>query len=195
MEVISSRNRLLHGNEHCTDADVNIINLKINLNFCKKLRLLEAKGMAIQYQLACLSTLGGAYHLTNRPDTAFMIAYRQELVGRMLGSMSVIIRAKVFQAVNLYLLGHRRKSDQLFKLCKKLATENSWVGMLPFVTACELWLRNQHIASRDGTQQLSLRGAIDAGDGQQWQTIINVDDSVIMEGTIEAPSGSVGTVL
>jgi hypothetical protein len=55
----------------------------------------------IQYNLACLSTLGGAYHLCNHPETALVIAIRQEMYAKKLGSTSVALRAKVFQAVNL----------------------------------------------------------------------------------------------
>ena len=118
----------------------------MNLEFSKRLRRLEYKGLAIQYQLACLSTLGGAYHLTNKPETAFMIAYRQEMVGRLMGSVSVAIRAKVFQAVNLSLLGQDRLSKCMFAACKRMAAENSWAGMAAFVEASETWLRNQRAA-------------------------------------------------
>mmetsp|Transcript_107491 Transcript_107491/g.210694 ORF Transcript_107491/g.210694 Transcript_107491/m.210694 type:complete len:205 (-) Transcript_107491:178-792(-) len=115
----------------------------MNLEFSKRLKRLEYKGMVIQYQLACLSTLGGAYHLTNRPETAFMIAHRQEMVGRLLGSISVVIRAKVFQAVNLYLLGHKKASKRVFEVCRRLASDNLWSGMTAFVEASELWLSVQ----------------------------------------------------
>jgi hypothetical protein len=139
-----------------------------HMDFSWKLKLLERKGLAIQYQLACLSTLGGAYHLTNRPETAFMIAYRQELVGRLLGSMNVIIRAKVFQAVNLSLLGYQRKSKQVFATCKRLALDNSWAGMTPFVTASERWLRT-HRALKNADSG-SVSGAVDLA-GSEWREL------------------------
>lgn len=115
----------------------------LNLEFSKRIRVLEKKGLQIQYQLACLSTLGGAHHLCNHPETAFIIACRQEVIGRLLGSLSVVIRAKVFQAVNLSLLGRQKASKQLFKACKRVAAENSWTGMAAFVEASQLWLDGQ----------------------------------------------------
>lgn len=136
--------------------------LVMHIEFSCRLKTLERKGTAIQYQLACLSTLGGAYHLSNRPETAFMIAYRQETVGRLLGSLNVVIRAKVFQAVNLSLLGQPKMSRSMFKVCKKLASENSWTGMMAFVEASELWLNTQ-LALKDGSSAVS--GAVDSGAG------------------------------
>uniref|UniRef100_A0A7S3HSH5 Uncharacterized protein n=1 Tax=Spumella elongata TaxID=89044 RepID=A0A7S3HSH5_9STRA len=115
----------------------------LDLRFSKRLLVLEKKGMEIQYQLAYLSTLGGAYHLCNRPETAFYIALRQEMIGRLLGSHSIVIRAKVFQAVNLSLLGYPKASKNLFKACKRVAAANDWAGMTAFVTASEHWLRGQ----------------------------------------------------
>lgn len=123
----------------------------LNLEFSKRIRALERKGMQIQYQLACLSTLGGAYHLCNHPETAFVIACRQELVGRLLGSLSVVIRAKVFQAVNLALLDRPRASKELFKACKRVAAENSWTGMAAFVEASRVWLAGQQRLTNGAT--------------------------------------------
>lgn len=115
----------------------------LDLDFSKRLLVLQKKGMEIQYQLACLSTLGGAYHLCNHPQTAFVIAIKQEMVGRLLGSHSIIIRSKVFQAVNLSLLGYPKASRRLFQACKRVAAANTWAGMESFVSASELWLRGQ----------------------------------------------------
>jgi hypothetical protein len=105
--------------------------------------------MEIQYQLACLSTLGGAYHMCNHPETAFIIAIKQEMVGRLLGSRSIIIRSKVFQAVNLSLLGYPNASKKLFKACKRVAAANDWVGMAAFVYASKVWLAGQNAANGD----------------------------------------------
>lgn len=113
------------------------VQIVFNMSFSKNLRRLELRAIEIQYQLACLSTLGGAYHLCNNPTTALIIARKQEIVGRILGSSAVILRSKVFQAVNHGLLGN---SDQLFIECKKVASNNLFVDMLGFIEASEIWL-------------------------------------------------------
>ena len=149
MEVLSnaSDSRLVNidnFNTACDESSRGRCDFVINLEFSKKIRSLEMRGMVIQYQLACLSTLGGAYHLTNRPETAFIIAHKQEMVGRLLGSLSIVIRAKVFQAVNLSLLGYPKISRKVFAACKRAAKNNSWTGMLAFVEASEVWLAGQN---------------------------------------------------
>ncbi|KAJ1435571.1 hypothetical protein B484DRAFT_268821 [Ochromonadaceae sp. CCMP2298] len=114
-----------------------------NLRFGKRLRTLEIQGREVQYQFACLSTLGGAYHLCNHPWTAFILAKKQEALGRMIGSSSITLRAKVFQAVNFSLMGRSKTSRKIFGECRREAAKHSWTDMLGFVEASELWLAGQ----------------------------------------------------
>jgi hypothetical protein len=114
-----------------------------NFRFGSYLRKLEKEAIIIQYQLACLSTLGGAYHLCNKPQVALEISLRQEMIGRKLGSTLLIVRAKVFQAVNLRLLGRRRESDAVFRWCYILLDANPWLeDSKSFVDASKLWIEN-----------------------------------------------------
>jgi hypothetical protein len=114
----------------------------IDFRFYSKLRYLEKVAIISQYQLAYLSTLGGAYHLCNRPAVAFEIAKRQETIGRMLGASQIIIRALVFQAVNLRILGYRKRSNHIFSLLKRSTTDNS--EMSRFVDASEQWVKKNY---------------------------------------------------
>ena len=116
----------------------------------RNLRLLERKAQTIQYMLACLSTLGGAHHLCNKPEAALQLALQQEYVGRRLGSTQVVIRAQVFQAVNHALLGNLAKSRAQFKLLEAAAREADFSNMLGFVRACRQWVRHEvgHAKSR-----------------------------------------------
>lgn len=110
----------------------------IDYSFFAKLKTLQKNMIATQYQLACLSTLGGAYHLCNRPKVALALAQKQELVGKKAGSVSVIVRSKVFQAVNHRLLGHKHISKLLFDECFSLA--NSSIELTNFIQASKDWL-------------------------------------------------------
>lgn len=112
----------------------------INKLFSRRLNRLIWEAIEIQYNLACLSTLGGAYHLCNNPETALIIAIRQEMFARKLGSTSVIIRSQVFQAVNLGLLGKPKECATMFRHCNRQALREGWTEMLGFVDASRKWL-------------------------------------------------------
>lgn len=75
--------------------------LKMNKGFAQRLLYLRAQASHMQYQMACLNTLGGAYHLCQYNQDAFLIAKRQEQLGRRLGSTSMVLRAKGFCAINI----------------------------------------------------------------------------------------------
>ena len=108
----------------------------------RNLRMLERRALQIQYLLACLSTLGGAHHLCNKPKEAMQLALRQEYLGFVLGSTQVIVRARVFQAVNLALLGQVELSRRCFRRILTLAkAEEQWnAGLVPFVKASARWV-------------------------------------------------------
>lgn len=109
----------------------------------RNLRLLERRAQTIQYMLACLSTLGGAHHLCNKPEAALQLAVQQEYVGRRLGSTQVVIRAQVFQAVNHALLGDRAKSRAQFRMLEARAKKADFSNMLGFVRACRHWVKHE----------------------------------------------------
>ena len=66
--------------------------MPMNRSFGRRLFLLERNAMHSQYLLACLSTLGGAHHLCNKPIQALQLAINQEAVGKRLGSTAIVIR-------------------------------------------------------------------------------------------------------
>jgi len=109
----------------------------------RNMRLLERKASHIQYLLACLSTLGGANHLCNKPAAAMQLAIRQEYLGRVLGSTQIVIRAQVFQAVNWALLGSMSVSLRCFRMLlkKAKANEDAIPGLVSFVRASLNWLK------------------------------------------------------
>jgi hypothetical protein len=114
----------------------------IDYQFYSKLRHLEKVAVISQYQLAYLSTLGGAYHLCNKPAVAYEIAKRQEMLGRMLGANQIILRALVFQAVNLRILGYHSKSNHIFSFLKRSTTNND--EMARFVDASDQWVKKNY---------------------------------------------------
>eukprot|EP01031_Cornospumella_fuschlensis_P034111 gene34111-41285_t len=122
----------------------------IDMAFGRRIKHLENMARYYQYQLAYISTLGGAYHLCNKPRVALQIAKRQEVVGRSIGSSAVVIRAMLFQAVNLRMLEKCRKSEKLMKQCKQMVNDvmsrNPDLGneMLLFVQSNEEWLNKNY---------------------------------------------------
>jgi hypothetical protein len=114
----------------------------INFGLCGRLIRLQNFALRIQYQLACLSTLGGAYHLCNHPALSLKLARQQELVGKHVCSNSIIIRSKIFKAINHGLLGNIRKSKKIFNSVKKLLKEtDSNNDLSRLVVASENWLQ------------------------------------------------------
>lgn len=112
----------------------------------RNLRLIERKAVQIQYLLACLSTLGGAHHLCNKPKEALQLALRQEYLGYVLGSTQVVIRAQVFQAVNYAILGDVKKSRAYFKAIERRARDEGWSNMVGFVQASRNWVTGELLA-------------------------------------------------
>lgn len=114
--------------------------LSIGRNWNGRLVTLQIKAMNLQYLIATLSTLGGAYHLCNNTMTALLIAQRSELVAQILGSSAHLLRSRTYQAVNLYLLGKVKTANALFKKCKQDATKQGNVDMVRFIEASETWV-------------------------------------------------------
>jgi hypothetical protein len=115
-----------------------------NFQFSRRLNTLLYREHEIKYQLAYLSTLGGAYHLCNDPSKAMMIAQKQQQIGQLLGSSVIIIRSKVFQAVNLGMQGKEKTCKKKLQNCKDVAEANMWTNMLEFVNTSESWLKTNN---------------------------------------------------
>ena len=96
----------------------------INKYFGGCLSKLQREACYYQYQLAYLSTMGGAYFLCENPRVALVIAKKQEFVGSKLGASSIIMRSRVYQAVNYALLGKQNRSKRYF------------LGKLNFLYSC-----------------------------------------------------------
>jgi hypothetical protein len=123
--------------------------LSFNFIFGEYLRRLERRAGQRQYELAVLSTLGGAYHLCNRPKTALLLACKQEQLGRKIGSSVIVVRALVHQAINFRALGYLNKSRDCMQTCKNILmamkeqNHASYKEMEDFVKTNEAWmLRN-----------------------------------------------------
>jgi len=117
--------------------------MTINKSFAGRLWRLQSRANLAQYLIACLSTLGGANHLCNRPKEALVIARKQEFIGLCLGSSSLTIRARVFQAVNHGLMGDRKMSRMMFKAVRRQAQSEGWSNLISFVEASKKWLEDE----------------------------------------------------
>ena len=113
----------------------------LETSFGRKLMRLQRDAMILQYNIAVLSTLGGAHHLCNKPEGALVLACQQELVARQLGSSTLLLRSKVFQAVNLGLLEKKRQANLMFRHCEMMVQKEGWTNMSNFVDASKNWLK------------------------------------------------------
>ena len=113
----------------------------LETSFGRKLMRLQRDAMILQYNIAVLSTLGGAHHLCNKPEGALVLACQQELVARQLGSSTLLLRSKVFQAVNLGLMEKKRQANSMFRQCEMLVEKEGWTNMSNFVDASKNWLK------------------------------------------------------
>ena len=116
----------------------------IDIDWCWNGRLIRLGNEAahMQYLIAYLSTLGGAYHLCNHPKTALGIARKLEAVALRLGSTAHLVRSRTYQAVNLYLLGKKRNAKYFLAVSKETAKQSSNSQLISFVEASENWLKS-----------------------------------------------------
>jgi hypothetical protein len=108
----------------------------------KKLFSLQKSSLIIQYQLAYYSTLGGAYSVCNHPKQALYIARNQELLGKQIHSDNIIIRAKLYQSMNLSLLGSKKRSKLALDEATKLAQKLNSTEMIEFCQTISKWMKN-----------------------------------------------------
>ncbi len=119
------------------------LNLENYMVYARRLNSVIRIARFISYQLACLSTLGGANHLCDKPKVALKIAMRQEFIGHAIGSTSIVIRARVYQAVNYGLLDKANKANKIFIECEEDAILQGWSSLIDFVKASKIWLQNE----------------------------------------------------
>lgn len=117
--------------------------MPMNLSWCLRLGRLERDAKHVQYLMACLSTLGGANYLCNKPHAALRLARQQELLGLRLGSEELVIRARVFQAVNHATLGDEALAFYLLDQCETMATQQEREQSLHFVVNMRRWLEKE----------------------------------------------------
>jgi hypothetical protein len=115
----------------------------------KRLLSLQKEALTIQYQLAYYSTMGGAYSVCNHPKQALTIARHQEYLGRRVSASNVIIRAKLFQYLNLSLLGSKKRAKVALAEARALAQQCHSLEMIEFCETIQKWITNR---SSDETQ-------------------------------------------
>ena len=130
-------------------------------DFGRRLNTLSREARHMQYLIAVTSTLGGANHLCNKPERAMEMALRQEAVGIRLGATSIVIRSRVFQAVNLAMLGRSKECHLMFKDCLRKAEASRDDGIIAFTKAVYGWLLSEH---RYEKQRLENKSSTDQGD-------------------------------
>lgn len=116
--------------------------LPMNKSFAERLLRLRYFATQMQYQLACFNTMGGAYHLCDKPRNALVIAKRQEQLAVQLGSPSLFLRARGFQAINIAMLGDIKKAYRMLRLLIRQANNQNLQDILKFLTSTLLWLSN-----------------------------------------------------
>ena len=94
-------------------------------------------------QLACLSTMGGAYSVCSYPREALKIAQQQEIVGIRIGSTKVQCQAKLYQYINLMFLGKNKLGLKMLKAAREKAKEVKDDTSLKTCDSTENWLKNE----------------------------------------------------
>lgn len=118
----------------------------LGLTFTRRLNTLRREAKHLQYMFAVTSTLGGANHLCNRPVQALMMAKKQEEVGLRFGSESIVIRSRVFQAVNYALMDDVKTANAMFRNAYRKAREHNDEGIVNFTKAVHGWLSKELVA-------------------------------------------------
>lgn len=118
--------------------------LLFNKSFAERLLKLQYIAMKHQYDLAYLNTMGGAYFLCSRPKYALEVARKQEQLACQLGSVSLLYRARGFQAVNLGLLGNRHEAECYLKKLAIEASTNGYNEMAKVLEAMLVWMQLNH---------------------------------------------------
>mmetsp|Transcript_6686 Transcript_6686/g.12883 ORF Transcript_6686/g.12883 Transcript_6686/m.12883 type:complete len:190 (-) Transcript_6686:1743-2312(-) len=96
-----------------------------------------------QYELACLSTMGGAYSICRYPKEALQIAKRQELIGIRMGSKQVQCHAKLYQYINLIFMGRKKAGLRMLEAAKEQANELESDSVRKHCDVTENWLKNE----------------------------------------------------
>jgi len=94
-------------------------------------------------QLACLSTMGGAYSICRYPKEALQIAKRQELIGIRMGSKQVQCHAKLYQYINLIFMGRKKAGLRMLEAAKEQANELESDSVRKHCDVTENWLKNE----------------------------------------------------
>ena len=121
--------------------------LPMNKSFAERLLRLQYIAKQMQYQFAYFNTIGGAYHLCDQPEQALRIARQQEVLAYHFGSMSLLLRAKGFQAINVGLMGNYRQAFYRLKNLIRIASEKELIDIVNFLQAILLWLKHKRVAS------------------------------------------------
>ena len=132
-------------------------------NWCVRLLSLEKLHILSQYYNAVLSTLGGAYSATRQHQIALIFARKQERVAIRLGKVEDVIKARVWQALNLGLMSDhnsnndsnnnskkRRKRCNYLQTCVKImrfvlqtAKDQGSMDMVAHINNNYAWLKSQ----------------------------------------------------
>lgn len=114
------------------------VSTSVDYAWARRLVSIHNHAIIVQYNIACLSTMGGAYHLCNHPKSALAVARRQEAIGHHIGSSSIILRSMLHQYVNLTQL-KRKLSRKMLQTAKTFAASQG-ADMEALCKATEDWV-------------------------------------------------------
>lgn len=116
------------------------VRAEIDWSWARKIVGLQSSERQAQYQLACLSTLGGGYFLCNKHETALSIASDLLRLGAQLHNNALVVRALVYIAVNLNLVGKKKWSRRIFKMAYLRAKNNKY--LTDSINTSRMWLED-----------------------------------------------------
>ena len=108
------------------NADSSNLHGKVALDWSWIRRVLDIQRSeaSAQYQLACLSTLGGGYFLCNKHEVALQISFGLFQLGRSMNNRAIIVRALIYLAINFKLLGFPNRSRIIFNEAYEMSRAN-----------------------------------------------------------------------
>jgi hypothetical protein len=113
----------------------------IDWAWVRRLGRLRALESVCQYQLACLSTLGGGYFLCNKHEIAFNISRQLYILGEYMNNNSIRVKSLIYLGMNLWMMGggRRRAARRAFRRARGMASASGCAALLQLVEAAELW--------------------------------------------------------
>ncbi len=102
----------------------------LDWSWIRRVLSIQRSEASAQYQLACLSTVGGGYFLCKKHEIALKISFGLLQLGQSMNNRAIVVRALIYLAINYKLLGFPNRSRRIFNEAYKLSMDNEHLTMI-----------------------------------------------------------------